>query len=185
MTDGARTRDLRDHNPMLCQLSYDHQAIVQFYQPAPGVQKLGTMRGRSKEPLPRPPVFSPATRTFAWHRCAIGLLLNTGTRGPKSCRSARQIFLLVSKDAGSRRSSSGPTLLPIPRRGVFSFRLLTFAGGSLRPFGARRTPVYAKGAGETEIVREKARHSSSPRPVATAGLGPGSPALLRTACPSG
>ena len=26
MTDGARTRDLRDHNPMLCQLSYDHQA---------------------------------------------------------------------------------------------------------------------------------------------------------------
>ena len=43
VTDGARTRDLRDHNPMLCQLSYDHQAIVQFYQPAPGVQKLGTM----------------------------------------------------------------------------------------------------------------------------------------------
>ena len=26
VTDGARTRDLRDHNPMLCQLSYDHQA---------------------------------------------------------------------------------------------------------------------------------------------------------------
>src|SRR4028119_1189269 len=25
VTDGARTRDLRDHNPMLCQLSYDHQ----------------------------------------------------------------------------------------------------------------------------------------------------------------
>lgn len=26
VTDGARTRDLRDHNPMLCQLSYGHQA---------------------------------------------------------------------------------------------------------------------------------------------------------------
>ena len=59
VTDGARTRDLRDHNPMLCQLSYDHQAMVQFYQPAPGVQKLGTMRGRSKEPLPRAPVLAP------------------------------------------------------------------------------------------------------------------------------
>ena len=53
VTDGARTRDLRDHNPMLCQLSYDHQVILQFYQPAPGVQKLGTARGRSKAPLPR------------------------------------------------------------------------------------------------------------------------------------
>ena len=40
VTDGARTRDLRDHNPMLCQLSYGHQAMVQFYQPALGVQKL-------------------------------------------------------------------------------------------------------------------------------------------------
>jgi hypothetical protein len=38
---------------MLCQLSYDHQAILQFYQPPPGVQKLGTERGRSKAPLSR------------------------------------------------------------------------------------------------------------------------------------
>src|SRR5215207_3612951 len=39
VTDGARTRDLRDHNPMLCQLSYDHQAVTSattgFYQQAP------------------------------------------------------------------------------------------------------------------------------------------------------
>src|SRR5215217_6155484 len=28
VTDGARTRDLRDHNPMLCQLSYGHQEMV-------------------------------------------------------------------------------------------------------------------------------------------------------------
>jgi hypothetical protein len=26
VTDGARTRDLRSHNPMLYQLSYGHQA---------------------------------------------------------------------------------------------------------------------------------------------------------------
>src|SRR5918998_6977844 len=26
VTDGARTRDLRSHNPMLCQLSYGHHA---------------------------------------------------------------------------------------------------------------------------------------------------------------
>jgi hypothetical protein len=32
VTDGARTRDLRDHNPMLCQLSYGHQATLKFYQ---------------------------------------------------------------------------------------------------------------------------------------------------------
>src|SRR5215203_7461613 len=38
VTDGARTRDLRDHNPMLCQLSYGHQAVLKFYQQAPGVQ---------------------------------------------------------------------------------------------------------------------------------------------------
>ena len=24
VSDGARTRDIRDHNPMLCQLSYTH-----------------------------------------------------------------------------------------------------------------------------------------------------------------
>jgi hypothetical protein len=38
VTDGARTRDLRDHNPMLCQLSYGHQAVLKFYQQAPGMQ---------------------------------------------------------------------------------------------------------------------------------------------------
>jgi hypothetical protein len=32
VTDGARTRDLRSHNPMLCQLSYGHQARTGFYQ---------------------------------------------------------------------------------------------------------------------------------------------------------
>src|SRR5918994_1575945 len=32
VTDGARTRDLRSHNPMLCQLSYGHQARTRFYQ---------------------------------------------------------------------------------------------------------------------------------------------------------
>jgi integrase len=30
VTDGARTRDLRSHNPMLCQLSYGHQAHRRF-----------------------------------------------------------------------------------------------------------------------------------------------------------
>ncbi len=32
VTDGARTRDLRSHNPMLCLLSYGHQARGGFYQ---------------------------------------------------------------------------------------------------------------------------------------------------------
>jgi hypothetical protein len=32
VTDGARTRDLRSHNPMLYQLSYGHQAHARFYQ---------------------------------------------------------------------------------------------------------------------------------------------------------
>jgi hypothetical protein len=32
VTDGTRTRDLRSHNPMLCQLSYGHQAHARFYQ---------------------------------------------------------------------------------------------------------------------------------------------------------
>jgi hypothetical protein len=32
VTDGARTRDLRSHNPMLYQLSYGHQARKGFYQ---------------------------------------------------------------------------------------------------------------------------------------------------------
>jgi hypothetical protein len=32
VTDGARTRDLRSHNPMLCLLSYGHQARNGFYQ---------------------------------------------------------------------------------------------------------------------------------------------------------
>jgi hypothetical protein len=32
VTDGARTRDLRSHNPMLCQLSYGHHARTRFYQ---------------------------------------------------------------------------------------------------------------------------------------------------------
>jgi hypothetical protein len=32
VTDGARTRDLRSHNPMLYQLSYGHQARTRFYQ---------------------------------------------------------------------------------------------------------------------------------------------------------
>ena len=32
VTDGARTRDLRSHNPMLCLLSYGHQARRRFYQ---------------------------------------------------------------------------------------------------------------------------------------------------------
>jgi hypothetical protein len=32
VTDGARTRDLRSHNPMLYQLSYGHQARTKFYQ---------------------------------------------------------------------------------------------------------------------------------------------------------
>jgi hypothetical protein len=32
VTDGARTRDLRSHNPMLYLLSYGHQARKRFYQ---------------------------------------------------------------------------------------------------------------------------------------------------------
>jgi hypothetical protein len=32
VTDGTRTRDLRSHNPMLCQLSYGHHAQEGFYQ---------------------------------------------------------------------------------------------------------------------------------------------------------
>jgi hypothetical protein len=32
VTDGARTRDLRSHNPMLYQLSYGHQVRTRFYQ---------------------------------------------------------------------------------------------------------------------------------------------------------
>src|SRR5215216_1348378 len=32
VTDGARTRDLRSHNPMLYLLSYGHQARMGFYQ---------------------------------------------------------------------------------------------------------------------------------------------------------
>ncbi len=32
VTDGARTRDLRSHNPMLYLLSYGHQARKGFYQ---------------------------------------------------------------------------------------------------------------------------------------------------------
>ncbi len=43
VTDGARTRDLRDHNPMLCQLSYGHQAVLRFYQHAPAVQNAQTI----------------------------------------------------------------------------------------------------------------------------------------------
>ncbi len=36
VTDGARTRDLRSHNPMLCQLSYGHQVHARFYQEKAG-----------------------------------------------------------------------------------------------------------------------------------------------------
>ena len=35
VTDGARTRDLRSHNPMLCLLSYGHHARKTFYQESP------------------------------------------------------------------------------------------------------------------------------------------------------
>ena len=50
VTDGARTRDLRDHNPMLCQLSYDHQATQRFYQPAPLLQNLTLTFARKRLP---------------------------------------------------------------------------------------------------------------------------------------
>jgi len=54
------------------------------------VQKLGTVRGRSKSPLPRlvrdHSKQAPKRVTLAWHRCTLGRLLNTGTRGPKSCQ---------------------------------------------------------------------------------------------------
>ena len=145
VTDGARTRDLRDHNPMLCQLSYGHQAMVQFYQPALGVQKLLPTRCRSEAPLPsiNRDQLDSATQCVisAPHHCAIGRLLHTGTRGPKSCRSAHRILLPASKDSNRRHSYSGPTLVPVPRRKIFSLSLLTFAGGSIRPFGTCRTPV--------------------------------------------
>ncbi len=36
VTDGARTRDLRSHNPMLYLLSYGHQAHAKFYQEKTG-----------------------------------------------------------------------------------------------------------------------------------------------------
>jgi hypothetical protein len=124
VTDGARTRDLRDHNPMLCQLSYDHQVILQFYQPAPGVQKLGTARGRSKTPLPRlghdHSKQDPKRLILAWHRYASGRLLKTGTRGPKSGQTVHRILLCVSQDSGRRHGYSGSsTLLLIPRRDLF------------------------------------------------------------------
>ena len=145
VTDGARTRDLRDHNPMLCQLSYGHQAMVQFYQPALGVQKLLPTRCRSEAPLPsinRDQLDSATQYVIsAPHHCAIGRLLHHGTRGPKSCRSAHRILLPASKDSNRRHSYSGPTLVPVPRRKIFSLSLLTFAGGSIRPFGTCRTPV--------------------------------------------
>src|SRR5215216_2820190 len=47
VTDGARTRDLRDHNPMLCQLSYGHHATFRFYQQALALQNA---RPRQEEP---------------------------------------------------------------------------------------------------------------------------------------
>src|SRR5215204_2313735 len=50
VTDGARTRDLRSHNPMLCLLSYGHHA--QGDSPVKGlVAKL------SQSPQPRNSVF--------------------------------------------------------------------------------------------------------------------------------
>ena len=30
VTSGARTHDTRNHNPMLCQLSYSHHIVVSF-----------------------------------------------------------------------------------------------------------------------------------------------------------
>ena len=33
MDDGARTRDTRDHNPVLCQLSYTHHASKKAADP--------------------------------------------------------------------------------------------------------------------------------------------------------
>ncbi len=126
---------------MLCQLSYDHQAMVQFYQPALGVQKLLPTRCRPEAPLSivNRGQSDSATQCVvsAPHHCAIGRLLDTETHGPKSCRSAHRI-LPMSKDSDRRHSYSGTTLLPIPRREVFSLSLLTFAGGSIRPFDTCR-----------------------------------------------
>jgi hypothetical protein len=42
VTDGDRTRDLRSHNPMLCQLSYGHQVHARFYQEKAGGKTLST-----------------------------------------------------------------------------------------------------------------------------------------------
>ena len=42
MTDGTRTRDVRDHNAVLCQLSYGHQrkpAIGMVGPRRPGVKR--------------------------------------------------------------------------------------------------------------------------------------------------
>jgi hypothetical protein len=97
--------------------------ILQFYQPASGVQKLGTARGRSKGPLPRLgrdySKQDPKRVILVWHRCAIWHLLNNGTRGPKSGQTVRRILLRVSKDSGRRHGYSGSTLLLIPRRDLF------------------------------------------------------------------
>src|ERR687895_2266611 len=53
VTDGARPRDLRDHNPMLCQLSYDPQA-----PPRGGLLILPATTHGAKRPRPSPPTYA-------------------------------------------------------------------------------------------------------------------------------
>ena len=39
VTSGARTHDTRNHNPMLCQLSYSHHIVVSFKTGCKGTTK--------------------------------------------------------------------------------------------------------------------------------------------------
>ncbi len=80
VTDGARTRDLRDHNPMLCLLSYGHQAIFRFYQQAPGLQNVRVCLEESRVPCrPVSLGFAIAARLFALALSALSFLVLAGT----------------------------------------------------------------------------------------------------------
>ena len=69
VTDGARTRDLRSHNPMLCQLSYGHQVHARFYQEKAGgkTRKIEEGIAYNEKAEANPP--SRGTRSFCRLSC--------------------------------------------------------------------------------------------------------------------
>ena len=62
VTDGARTRDLRDHNQALCQLSYSHHVLAS--QDSPGGPGRPILAVRREAPVPggHIPTTSPSSR---------------------------------------------------------------------------------------------------------------------------